>query len=152
MIVRKLADTDGGEAVELAEAKGGAYHGITMKELRAKWNETVRELAKRDISVTNPENALEGALSIRYNKPMQAGTTVFASPTPLFDMLDRVENVGSCAPVSAHPLSQHFTLFRDSSDPARLFVLLFVSLNCSGRQSTLESFREQGIRVNCVSN
>ncbi|CAN0256450.1 unnamed protein product, partial [Scytosiphon promiscuus] len=53
------ADTDGGAAV------GGVYHGITMEELRAKWNETVRELAKRGIAVTNPENALEGALSIR---------------------------------------------------------------------------------------
>lgn len=90
MIVRKSADTDGGEAV------GGVYHGITMEELRAKWNETVHELAKRDIAVTNPENALEGALSIRYSNPIQAGMTVFASPASLFDMLDHVENVGSC--------------------------------------------------------
>ncbi|CAN0303614.1 unnamed protein product, partial [Ectocarpus sp. 6 AP-2014] len=59
MIMRKSADTDGGEAV------GGLYQGITMEGLRAKWKETVRELAKRDIAVTNPENALEGALSIR---------------------------------------------------------------------------------------
>ncbi|CAN0198641.1 unnamed protein product, partial [Scytosiphon promiscuus] len=41
-----------------------------MEELRAKWNETVRELAKRGIAVTNPENALEGALSIRILKPL----------------------------------------------------------------------------------
>ncbi|CAN0189484.1 unnamed protein product [Scytosiphon promiscuus] len=59
LIVKDSADTDGGETV------GGVYHGITMEELRAKWNETVRELAKRGIAVTNPENALEGALSIR---------------------------------------------------------------------------------------
>ncbi|CAN0426769.1 unnamed protein product, partial [Scytosiphon promiscuus] len=58
VIVKESADTDGGEAV------GGVYHGITMEELRAKWHETVRELAKRGIAVTNPENALEGALSI----------------------------------------------------------------------------------------
>lgn len=90
MIVRKSADTDGGEAV------GGVYHGITMEELRARWNETVHELVKRDIAVTNPENALEGALSIRYNNPIQAGTTVFASPKSLFDMLGHVENVGRC--------------------------------------------------------
>eukprot|EP00752_Nemacystus_decipiens_P012229 g10841.t1 len=65
MIVRKLGDTDGGQAVQLAESEGGGYHGITVEELRAKWHETVRELARRGITVTNPENALEGALSIR---------------------------------------------------------------------------------------
>lgn len=76
-----VADTDGGEAV------GGANRGITTQDLRARWNEAVRELATRGIAVTNPDNALEGALSIRYKKPMQAGTTAFAPPTPLFDML-----------------------------------------------------------------
>lgn len=84
MVVWKLADTDGGEAIELEEANGGVYHGITMEELRAKWHETVCELAKREIAVTNPENALKGALSIRYvQQSSEADTTVFASPTPL---------------------------------------------------------------------
>ena len=65
--MRKLADTDGREAVATAESKGGVYHGITMEELNAKWNETVEELKEREITVTNAENALEGALSIRYS-------------------------------------------------------------------------------------
>ena len=88
MVVLRLADTDGGEAIELEEANGGVYHGITMEELRAKWHETVCGLAKREIAVTNPENALKGALSIRYvQQSSEADTTVFASPTPLFHML-----------------------------------------------------------------
>lgn len=67
MIARKFPDTDEGEAVEMAKSKEGVYHKITVEELEAKWQETVRELAKRGITITNPEHALEGALSIRYN-------------------------------------------------------------------------------------
>lgn len=110
----KSADTDGGEAV------GGVYHGITMEELRAKWNETVHELAKRDIAVTNPENALEGALSIRYNNLMQAGTTVLASPTSLFDMLGSRENVGSCyVSRSLFPRTRSLNISRSLGTPLR---------------------------------
>lgn len=72
MTVQKLADSDGGEAAELEESKGGLYQGITVEELSAKWQETVVELAKRGITVTNAQHALEGALLIRYSKPKQA--------------------------------------------------------------------------------
>ncbi|CAM9727538.1 unnamed protein product, partial [Ectocarpus fasciculatus] len=62
--VPKLADSGeqdaGTEAPKLA-----VYRGITVEELRAKWQETVLELEKRDSTVSNAENALEGALSIR---------------------------------------------------------------------------------------
>eukprot|EP00752_Nemacystus_decipiens_P012467 g11041.t2 len=65
MTLRKLANPDKGEAAELAERKRGAYQGITLEELNAKWLETVQELANKDVSIINPEHALEGALSIR---------------------------------------------------------------------------------------
>lgn len=63
--MRQLADSDGGEAAELEESEGGLYQGITVEELSAKWQETIVELAKRGITVTNAHHALEGALSIR---------------------------------------------------------------------------------------
>lgn len=62
---RKLADHDGG-AANIAQSTGGMYRGITVEELSAKWHQTVVELAKRGITVTNADSALEGALSIRY--------------------------------------------------------------------------------------
>ena len=66
MILSKLADADGGNGAETAQPEPVEYQGITVEELSAKWKETVRELAKREITATNPEHALEGALSIRY--------------------------------------------------------------------------------------
>lgn len=63
--MQQLADP-GGEATERVETQGGVYQGITVEELNAKWQETVLELANREIMVTNAENALHGALSIRY--------------------------------------------------------------------------------------
>ncbi|CAM9376460.1 unnamed protein product [Laminaria digitata] len=65
MVLRKPAGPDGGEAKEIAEHKLGVYQGITVEGLSAKWQETVLELAKREITITNAKNALEGALSIR---------------------------------------------------------------------------------------
>ena len=65
MTVRKLADNPGGEAADAAGSKLGVYQGITVEELSAKWQQTVRELETRGIAVTNEKNALEGALSIR---------------------------------------------------------------------------------------
>lgn len=64
MTVRKLANPDE-EPAEMASPMLGAYQGITLGELSAKWLETVHELASRDVAVINPEHALEGALSIR---------------------------------------------------------------------------------------
>lgn len=64
--MQKLDGPDGEEATEMAQPQGGVYQGIKVEELNAKWQETVVELAKRDITVTNAKNALEGALSIRY--------------------------------------------------------------------------------------
>lgn len=68
MVVRNLAGMGRGEAVETAESKGRAYHGITVEELTAKWDKTVSELNEREIAVANAKHALEGALSIRYNQ------------------------------------------------------------------------------------
>lgn len=67
MTLQKFAD--GGEAAELEGSKGGLYQGITVEELSAKWQETTVELAKRDITVTHAQHALEGALLIRYSTP-----------------------------------------------------------------------------------
>ncbi|CAM9442278.1 unnamed protein product [Ectocarpus sp. 13 AM-2016] len=49
----------------MTAANAGGYQGITVEDLIAKWLETVDELARREITVTNAKNALEGALSIR---------------------------------------------------------------------------------------
>ena len=65
MTISKLADADGRKRAETVEPEPVEYHGITVEELSAKWKETVHELAKREVSVTNQEHALEGALSIR---------------------------------------------------------------------------------------
>lgn len=43
-----------------------AFRGITVEELNEKWNAAVLELRKKEIMITNPDHALEGALSIRY--------------------------------------------------------------------------------------
>lgn len=64
MTLRKFAIPDG-EAAEMAKRKRGAYQGITMDELSVKWLETVSELANKEVTITNPKHALEGALSIR---------------------------------------------------------------------------------------
>lgn len=64
MTLRKLANPDG-EAAGMAKRKRGVYQGITLQELSAKWLETVHELSNEEVTVTNPEHALEGALSIR---------------------------------------------------------------------------------------
>ncbi|CAM9185854.1 unnamed protein product [Ectocarpus sp. 13 AM-2016] len=45
--------------------KTSVYQAIKVDELGTTWRETVDELGKRGIVVTNAENALEGALSIR---------------------------------------------------------------------------------------
>ncbi|CAN0191518.1 unnamed protein product, partial [Ectocarpus sp. 12 AP-2014] len=43
------------------------------EDLSTKWQETARELARRGFTVTNTENALEGALSIReFDGPLFA--------------------------------------------------------------------------------
>ncbi|CAM9860742.1 unnamed protein product [Ectocarpus sp. 12 AP-2014] len=64
MVMLKSPDSDGG-ATETAVGKTTMYQGITVEELSARWQETVYELGRRGITVTNAENALEGALSIR---------------------------------------------------------------------------------------
>ena len=76
MTLSSLADADGGnKRAETAEPEPVEYHGITVEELSAKWKETVQELGKREVSVTNEEHALEGALSIRYGD--HAKSTLF---------------------------------------------------------------------------
>ncbi|CAN0527039.1 unnamed protein product, partial [Ectocarpus sp. 8 AP-2014] len=55
---------DRGDATETG-GKADVYQGITVEELGTKWQETVDELERRGITVTNTMNALEGALSIR---------------------------------------------------------------------------------------
>lgn len=66
--MRELPHAGGEEEMGAGEGKTDVYHGITLAELRTKWQETVRDLERRGIRVTNAENALEGALSIRYTK------------------------------------------------------------------------------------
>ncbi|CAN0577154.1 unnamed protein product, partial [Ectocarpus sp. 12 AP-2014] len=65
VVLRKSPDPDKEDATQTVEGKTAVYQGITVEELGTKWQETVDELARRGITVTNAENALEGALSIR---------------------------------------------------------------------------------------
>ncbi|CAM9429439.1 unnamed protein product [Ectocarpus sp. 12 AP-2014] len=65
VVLRKSPDPNGEDAAETAEGKTDVYQGITVEELSTKWQETVDELERREITVTNAKNALEGALSIR---------------------------------------------------------------------------------------
>ena len=48
------------------ERKTKPSMGITVEELNVRWKVAVVDLSKKDIIVTNPDHALEGALSIRY--------------------------------------------------------------------------------------
>lgn len=66
MVTQSAASPGGGDAAKTAGAEAQVYSGITAEDLRTKWQEVVGKLAKRKIPVVNPENALEGALSIRY--------------------------------------------------------------------------------------
>ena len=43
--------------------------GLTLSELSAKWHGVVTALERTGVTVTNPDHALEGALSIRYFSP-----------------------------------------------------------------------------------
>lgn len=63
--MQKLAGPEREIATETAEGKTNVYQGITVEDLGAKWQATVDGLSKRGIVVTNANNALEGALSIR---------------------------------------------------------------------------------------
>ncbi|CAM9338887.1 unnamed protein product [Ectocarpus fasciculatus] len=65
MVVEDSGDADRGDATGTAGCKTGLYHGITVEDLRVKWQEAVVGLAGRDITVTNADNAMEGALAIR---------------------------------------------------------------------------------------
>ncbi|CAM9212614.1 unnamed protein product [Ectocarpus sp. 8 AP-2014] len=65
MVMRKSPDHDGGGATETAGSKKTVFQGITVEELKTKWQEIVDEIERSGITVTNMENALEGALSIR---------------------------------------------------------------------------------------
>lgn len=63
--MQKLASPDRDNVTETAERTTDVYQGITVEDLNAKWQAAVDGLAKGGIAVTNAENALEGALSIR---------------------------------------------------------------------------------------
>ncbi|CAN0148410.1 unnamed protein product [Ectocarpus sp. 6 AP-2014] len=65
VVLRKSPEPDRGDAMETVGGKADVYQGITVEELGTKWQETVDELERRGITVTNMMNALEGALSIR---------------------------------------------------------------------------------------
>ncbi|CAM9433396.1 unnamed protein product, partial [Ectocarpus fasciculatus] len=65
VVLRKLADPDRVVATETGRGEIAVYQGITVEDLSTKWQETVDELERRGITVTNAKNALEGALSIR---------------------------------------------------------------------------------------
>ncbi|CAB1113826.1 unnamed protein product [Ectocarpus sp. CCAP 1310/34] len=67
MVMRKSPDNDGGGATETAGGKTTVFQGITVEELKTKWQEIVDELGRSGITVANMESALEGALSIRCN-------------------------------------------------------------------------------------
>ncbi|CAM9526964.1 unnamed protein product [Ectocarpus sp. 4 AP-2014] len=64
MTVPKLADCRE-EGAQTAGPTLCLYQGITVEELRAKWQETVLELEQKGLAISNAEHALEGALSIR---------------------------------------------------------------------------------------
>lgn len=66
MVSRKSSDPDGEGVNEVAAPQPEVYQGITVEDLIAKWDKTVLELQKKGILITNAQNALEGALSIRY--------------------------------------------------------------------------------------
>ncbi|CBJ26194.1 LRR-GTPase of the ROCO family, putative pseudogene [Ectocarpus siliculosus] len=68
IVVQKLADREG--VTETARGKAVVYQGITVEDLNTKWHDTADELARRGITVTNAENALKGALSMRILKPL----------------------------------------------------------------------------------
>lgn len=63
--MRKSPDNDGGGATETTGSKTTVFKEITVEELKTKWQGIVDELGRSGITVTNMENALEGALSIR---------------------------------------------------------------------------------------
>ncbi|CAN0181727.1 unnamed protein product [Ectocarpus sp. 12 AP-2014] len=65
MVVQKLACPGRQDATQTAIGKTDVYQGIAVEDLSTKWQETAHELARRGFTVTNTENALEGALSIR---------------------------------------------------------------------------------------
>ncbi|CAM9811033.1 unnamed protein product, partial [Ectocarpus sp. 8 AP-2014] len=65
VVLRKSPDPDRGDATETARGETAVYQGITVEDLSSKWQETVHELERRGVTVTNAKNALEGALSIR---------------------------------------------------------------------------------------
>ncbi|CBN78371.1 LRR-GTPase of the ROCO family, putative pseudogene [Ectocarpus siliculosus] len=65
VVLRKSPDRDREDATETARGAIVVYQGFTVEDLSSKWQKTVDELKRRGITVTNAENALEGALSIR---------------------------------------------------------------------------------------
>lgn len=54
------------------ESNTASFEGITMEELNARWTAVVVDLLKEGINVTNPDHAMEGALSIRYDVALTA--------------------------------------------------------------------------------
>lgn len=54
------------QADVVVESKTDPFRGITVEELNVRWRAALDELSKKEINVTNPDHALEGALCIRY--------------------------------------------------------------------------------------
>ena len=60
-----------GEVISSTTAKEHeGIEGLTWAELSAKWSEVVQALEEGRVTVVNPDHALEGALLIRYDKPL----------------------------------------------------------------------------------
>lgn len=57
---------DGGKRIASTRVKQHkGVEGLTLADLSAKWNGVVEALETCDVTIINPDHALEGALSIR---------------------------------------------------------------------------------------
>lgn len=65
VVVQKMANLDGAGESDTAANTTEPFKGITVEDLNSKWKAAVLELSEIGINVTNADNALEGALSIR---------------------------------------------------------------------------------------
>lgn len=82
-VQKRLSAAKGAEPQSEVERGGEVYRSISMEELRVKWLGIVEALKINNIvNVSNPENALEGALRIRFVQiPRASGNSYSASYT-----------------------------------------------------------------------
>lgn len=73
----KAEEPEGGKRTSSTASKQHkGIEGITRVELSAKWDGVVNALKRGGVNVTNPDHALEGALSIRYGVHFQMVLTL----------------------------------------------------------------------------